>query len=197
MRNSPLIFELRNACIIRESHGVAARLVEDALRPMPEAVRRAFFQYHYVEFRGDDRAADHPLDRGDPVAVLMAQTAALTHALQAAIVLHGEPYPYSKWLFHQAVQTPTGRVLPPLDGQWLDLLALRSSVCGSAPPSDNHLLARKMKEIRRGIDRRGQGVVESTGHGLTRVVVAHRQLAGRVWTQSRNGHAHADRRCTS
>ena len=117
-----LIAELRNACIIQDPRQVAHRLITDASRAMPESVRRAFFQYHYVEFRGDDRAADHPLDRGDPVATIAAQTAALTHALQAAMVLHGEPYPYSKWLFRRAAMTPTGRILTPLVQQWIDLV---------------------------------------------------------------------------
>jgi len=117
-----LIAELRNAVIIQDPHGIARLLIADASRKMPEAVRQAFFRYHYVEHRGDDRAADHPLDRGDPVAAITAQTAALGHALRAAMVLHGEPYPYSKWLYRRASETPTGRALAPKVEQWIDLL---------------------------------------------------------------------------
>jgi hypothetical protein len=141
-----LIAELRNAMIIRDPLGVAQLLIAKASQPMPEAVRRAFFQYHYVEHRGDDRAADSPLDRGDPVAALAAQTAALGHALRAAMVLHGEPYPYSKWLYRKASQTPTGRALAPKVEQWIDLLS-QNALRGRSG-SDIHPLARKMTEIR-------------------------------------------------
>jgi len=141
-----LIAELRSARVIHDPHGVASRLITDASRPMPDAVRRAYFQYHYVEHRSDDRAADHPLNRGDPVAAITAQAAALGHALRAAMVLDGEPYPYFKWLYRCASAAPTGRVLSPKVQEWIDLLgqnALRDST-----GSNSHALARKMKEIR-------------------------------------------------
>jgi hypothetical protein len=141
-----LIAELRNTCIIYDPRNIAGRLIADASRPMSDTVRRAFFQYHYVEFRGDDRAADHPLDRGDPFATISAQTAGLAHALQAAMVLHGEPYPYSKWLFQHATKTPTGRVIAPLVEQWIDLLG--NNTLRDRTPSNTHALARKTKEIR-------------------------------------------------
>jgi hypothetical protein len=145
--NLTMIAELRNACAIQDPRGFAGRLIADASRPMPETVRRAFFQYHYVEFRGEDRAADHPLDRRDPVAAITAQTAAMSHALQAAMVLDGEPYPYSKWLYRCSAAMPTGRALAPKVEQWIDLLAqnaLRDPTC-----SDTHPLALKMKDIRK------------------------------------------------
>ena len=141
-----LIAELRNSEIVQDPHGIARRLIADALRPMPEAVRHAFFQYHYVEHRSDDRAADHPLDRGDPVAAITAQTAALGHAFRAAMVLHGEPYPYSKWLYRRASETPTGRALSPKVEQWIDLISQNALRIPTG--SDAHPLALKMKEIR-------------------------------------------------
>jgi hypothetical protein len=142
----PLIAEMRAALPIREYHRTGAQLIEAARQPMPADVRRAFFQYHYVEHRSDDRAADHPLERGDPVAALAAQTLALTHALRAVMVLHGQPYPYSKWLYRFARQTPTGQALFDRVEQWIDLLG-RGGLREPAG-AQGHILAQKMKEIR-------------------------------------------------
>lgn len=155
-----LIAELRSARVIRDPQGLGGKLIADASRPMPEAVRRPFFRYHYVEHRGDDRAADHPLDRSDPVAAITAQAAALGHALRAAMVLDGEPYPYFKWLYRCAAAAPTGRALAPKVQEWIDLLgrnALRDPT-----GSDGHPLARKMKEIRLALidAARGAGIDE-------------------------------------
>jgi hypothetical protein len=153
-----LIAELRNADVVQDPHGIARQLIADALRTMPQAVRQAFFRYHYVEHRSDDRAADNPLVRGDPVAAISAQTAALGHALRSAMVLHGEPYPYSKWLYHRAFQTPTGRVLAPKVEQWIDLLS--QNALRDLTGSDGHPLALKMKEIRQALidAARGAGI---------------------------------------
>ena len=90
---------------------------------MREEVRRAWFRYHYVEMRGEHRAADNPIERGDSVAVLQAMTQTLSHALRAAVVLDGQPYPYIKWLAHAAFQTPTGKRLAPRVAELLDCLA--------------------------------------------------------------------------
>jgi Domain of unknown function (DUF4037) len=131
----PLIAELQTAQIVRDYNGVGSKLVRRASQEMPESVRRAFFKYHYIEFRSDDRAADHPLSRCDPVAALLAQTAALGHALRAVMLLHGEPYPYFKWLYRAALATPTGAAIAPLIDQWLNRLCLRNRPCPINRPS--------------------------------------------------------------
>jgi hypothetical protein len=142
----PLIAELKHACPIADPRNLARPLIGWASRPMPNDVRRAFFQYHYVEFRGDDRAADHPLDRGDPVAVLQAHVAALAHALRAAMVLDGLPYPYSKWLYRDAVAAPTGAKLATNVQELIDLVG--SGALRGPAGSDSHPLSVKMKQIR-------------------------------------------------
>jgi hypothetical protein len=142
----PLISELRNACSIADPGDLVRPLIGSASLPMPQDVRRAFFQYHYVEFRGDDRAADHPLDRNDPVAVLQAHMAALAHALRAAMVLDGLPYPYSKWLYRQAVAAPTGQKLAAKVQELIDLVG--SGALRDPAGSDSHPLSGKMKQIR-------------------------------------------------
>jgi hypothetical protein len=141
-----IISELRAAQVISDPQKKAMQLITCARNAMPADVREAFFRYHYVEFRGDDRAADNPLARGDPVAALLAQSAALAHALQAAMVLYGEPYPYSKWLHRCALETPTGRALEPRIGEWLCLLA--ADALRNPAGSNPHSLAAKTKEMR-------------------------------------------------
>src|SRR5690606_29507336 len=70
-----------------------------------------FFFYHYFQMRSFHRACDNPMERGNAVAVLFGVAQALAHALRAALVLDGHPYPYDKWLHLEAVRHPTGRAL--------------------------------------------------------------------------------------
>lgn len=104
----PLLAELRSAVVLQDGLGVGAALTEVARRPMPEPVRKAWFQYHYVEMRGWHRTADNAVLRHDPAAVLLTMSAALGEALRAAMVLDGRPYPYPKWLAVRAARCPTG-----------------------------------------------------------------------------------------
>jgi hypothetical protein len=90
---------------------------------MREDVRHAFFFYHYVEMRGEHRACDTPIDRNQPVPLLLFMSKTIAHALRAAMVLDGHPYPYGKWLHHAAIRTETGRLLAPPVETILDLLA--------------------------------------------------------------------------
>lgn len=143
----PLIAELRSAQVLADPDGRAASLIALARRPMPEAVRRAWFCYHYVEMRSEHRACDNPIERGDAVAVLQAMTQTLSHALRAAMVLDGEPYPYVKWLAHAAFATPTGRRLAPAVTGLLDLLA--QDALRAPGPEAQHPITHALREIRR------------------------------------------------
>jgi hypothetical protein len=142
----PLIVELRVAAILADPRGEAASLVRVARQPMREEVRRAWLRYHYVEMRGEHRAADNPIERGDAVAVLQALSQTLSHALRAAMVLDGEPYPYVKWLAHAAFQTPTGLLLASDVTEILDLLA--RDALRLPGPEKGHPLSGKLREIR-------------------------------------------------
>jgi hypothetical protein len=143
----PLIAELRHAVVLADPSGAGRRLIDLARTPMRPEVRRAWFCYHYVEMRGEHRAIDNPIERGDPVAVLVALTKALEHAMQAALVLDGEPYPYSKWLARACEGTPTGRsVLAPIT-EMLDLLG-RGDLRRPGPEK-GHPLSDKLRDIRR------------------------------------------------
>lgn len=117
------IFQLRASLILTDPCGVAAGLRAAASAPMPRDVRRAFFMHHYMEMRSEHRACDNPMERRDPVALLLSLPKVLAHALRAAMVLDGEPYPYDKWLHFAARQTPTGQRLAPHVENVLDLLA--------------------------------------------------------------------------
>jgi Domain of unknown function (DUF4037) len=141
-----LITELRSAQILADPNGRAASLIAVARQPMPEEVRRAWFCYHYVEMRGEHRACDNPIDRGDAVAVLQAMTQTLSHALRAAMVVDGQPYPYVKWLGRAAFRTPTGRRLEPKVTELLDLLA--QDALRAPGPEKHHPLTRALREIR-------------------------------------------------
>jgi hypothetical protein len=143
----PLIAELRLAEILADSNGRAASLVETARRPMRDAVRSAWLRYHYVEMRGAHRAADNPIERGDAVAVLQAMTQTLTEALRAAMVLHGEPYPYVKWLGRAASGTPTGRLLAPSVADLFERLT--QDALRHPGPEKGHPISDTLREIRR------------------------------------------------
>ena len=119
----PLLSELRRAEVIFDNLGGAQDLVALARQPMREDVSRAFFFYHYVEMRSSHRSADNPMERGDPVAVLLSVSETLAHGLRAALALDGEPYPYPKWLYRAAEASPTGRRLAPSIQRILDDLA--------------------------------------------------------------------------
>lgn len=116
------IYQLRLAVIFADDLAVAHRLQALARQPMPKEVRDAMFLWHYTEMRGEHRACDSPMDRVDPPAVLFSLTKAITHALQAAMVLDGEPYPYAKWLSRAARQTPTGAQVATSVDKILDLI---------------------------------------------------------------------------
>jgi hypothetical protein len=116
------IYHLRKAEIITDNTGVALELIRLVRTPMPPQVSDAFFFHHYVEMRSEDRACDNPMERKDPVAVLLSLGKAMGHALRAAMVLDGEPYPYDKWLHLAAAQLPTGRGVTPHIERIIDLL---------------------------------------------------------------------------
>lgn len=103
------IAQLRYAEVVVDHDGFAGRLVRLARKPMRPAVRRAMFFFHYVEMRGEHRACPNPMARGHSVAVLLSLTKVLGHAMRAALVLDGRPYHYDKWLYRDALGSPTGR----------------------------------------------------------------------------------------
>jgi predicted nucleotidyltransferase len=142
-----LIAELRRAEIIADVENVAADLIASARRPMSGAVREAWFCYHYVEMRGFHRNCDTPIERGDAIALLQGLVPTLNHALRAAMVLDGMPYPYIKWLAQSAATTPTGRRMLPLVYDMLDLLA--ADALRQPGPEKNHPISLKLREIRR------------------------------------------------
>lgn len=143
----PMIAELRRAVILQEAESrIGHEIVSRARQPMSDDLRRAWFRYHYAEMRSDHRAADTPIDRGDAIAGLQAVTRTLIHAMQAAMVLDGEPYPYSKWLGRACAATPTGSRVIPLVNDVIDLFG-RGALRMPGPESQ-HPINLKLKEIR-------------------------------------------------
>ena len=142
----PLIAELRRAEIILDGPDDVSDLLATAGRPMPDAVRLAWFRYHYLLMRQAHRALDNPIERGDAPTVLFGVSGTIEHALQAALILDREPYPYVKWLHHAAARTPTGVLLLPLVREILGLLA-RDMLHHPGPERD-HPLSLKLREIR-------------------------------------------------
>jgi len=141
------VYHLRNAEILTDDLGAAAGLIEAARRPMRQEVADAFFFYHYVEMRSDHRACDNPMDRTDPIALLMFLPKTIAHALRAAIVLDGEPYPYEKWLYQAACKTPTGRRLAPTVEAVIDLLG--EDQLRYPGPECDHPIGRELMTLRR------------------------------------------------
>lgn len=142
----PHIDELRISLPIVEGlPGLAARL-ERARRPMTSTLRRAFFFHHYVWMRNYHRAGDNPMGRGASVAVLLAVPQTVAHALRAALVLDGKPYPYEKWLYTTARRHPTGRRLAPHVEALID--ALDGPTLRSAGPEEKNPLSQALRRIR-------------------------------------------------
>jgi len=133
-----LISELRYGIVIAGSPAVAVELLRAARKPMSDAVRHAWFRYHYVEMRSDHRACDGSVDQQDnPAATLIAVAKTVQHALQAAMVIDREPYRYSKWLAPLAARTPTGARIVPIVNEAIELIetgALRDHSPEAAHP---------------------------------------------------------------
>ena len=132
----PLISELRNAVVVLRNHSAGRTLIRRARKPMKPAVRTAFFFHHYVEMRGFHKSCRGPMARKDGFAVLLGLAQTLSHALQAAMVLDGEPYPYEKWLRAAASRTRTGRKLAPMVDRLLDVLAA-GGLRSAGPDAEN------------------------------------------------------------
>jgi predicted nucleotidyltransferase len=142
----PVIYELRRAEVLLANVGAAADLVRDARKPMPRAVRDAFFFHHYVDMRACHKSCRGPMARREALAVLLSLGQTLANALRAAVVLDGEPYPYDKWLRSAASRTATGRLLmPDVEGVLDDLAA---GVLRFAGTDAEHPLNRRLWSIR-------------------------------------------------
>lgn len=141
-----LIYELRHAVILQDPDGWGEKMLALARRPMPAAVRAAWFAHHYIEMRSEHRACDNPISRGDAVALLQAMTPTLSHALRAAMVLDGQPYPYHKWLASAAGKTPTGAQIVPLVEAVIDSIGAGTLRVGG--PERQHPLTLVLREIR-------------------------------------------------
>jgi len=119
-----LIAQLQDAVVVSSgdaSWGLS-RLLDQASQPLTEAVRRAWFQYHYVAMRGADRSCDNPLFRGAAHGALVALSETLNHAMRAAIVLAGQPYRYHKWLHADLMAIPSGSIIGPGVERVFDLI---------------------------------------------------------------------------
>ena len=118
-----IVYQLRNAEIVLDNTGIGEELINLACQPMRREVSDTFFFYHYVEMRSEHRACDNPMERHDPIGVILSLPKVIAHALRAAMVLDGEPYPYDKWLYYRASQTPTGKKFVPSIDKILDFIA--------------------------------------------------------------------------
>lgn len=142
----PLIAELRKSCVLIDALNEAESLIGRARMPMSENVLRTWFAHHYIEMRSEHRACDNPIERRDATAVLLALTPTIAHALRAAMILDGEPYPYIKWLSAFASKSPTGgRVAARVD-EVIQLLG--ADVLRLPGPECQHPLNLKLREIR-------------------------------------------------
>ena len=141
------IHQLRCATVLTDPTGQAANFIAMAQRPMREEVRNALFFYHYIEMRSDHRACATPIERGESVALLLFLPKVLAHALRAALILEEHPYPYDKWLYRQALETPTGKSLQPAVETILDALA--SDAIRHPGPETTHPVGLALREIRR------------------------------------------------
>ncbi|KKN39080.1 hypothetical protein LCGC14_0747120 [marine sediment metagenome] len=150
-----IVFQLRNAKIVIDKFGVGNELIKLACQPMRKEVSEIYFFYHYVEMRREHRASDNPMERHDPVAVLLSLPKTIAHALRASMVLDGEPYPYDKWLFYSASQTPTGKKLVPSVEKIINLIA--DDKLRFKGTEANHPISQELRVIRRILIEAAQG----------------------------------------
>ena len=142
-----IVFQLRNAEIVIDKSGIGEELIKLASQPMRKEVSDVFFFYHYVEMRSEHRSCDNPMERHDPVGVLLSLPKTIAHALRAAMVLDGQPYPYDKWLYYAASQTPTGRKLVPSVEKIIDYIA-QNKLRFKGSEAD-HPISQELRVIRR------------------------------------------------
>jgi hypothetical protein len=141
-----LIAELSDAVVLSDPAQIATHLLASARKPMPEAVRFAWFRYHYIEMRSEHRGCDGAISRGHPIPLLLTIARTLQHAMQAAMVLDRRPYRYGKWLAWMAEQTPTGAKVVPLVNDVLHLV--ESGALRHPGPEATHPLTQAIKRIR-------------------------------------------------
>lgn len=140
------ICELRRAQVLVDRSGFAPELIALANKPMSAEVRRVWAMYHYIEMRSEHRACDTPIERGDATALFLAVGPMISQALRCAMVIDGEPYPYSKWLGKYASQTPTGAKVYAKAQEILDVLA--ADGLRQPGPEKQHPVSLKAREIR-------------------------------------------------
>jgi len=141
-----LISELRYAQLLSDCGGMGASLLAEARKPMSDAVRNAWFRFHYVEMRSEHRACDNAIERCEPIPLLLGITRTLQHALQAGMVLSREPYRYSKWLARLAATTAHGRDIVPLVEQTVRLI--EQGALREPGPEVAHPINLKLRQIR-------------------------------------------------
>jgi hypothetical protein len=142
-----LISELRYGVALSDPSALAADLLREARKPMSDAVRRAWFRYHYVEMRSEHRACDGAAERPEnPTAMLIGATRTIEHALRAAMVIDGEPYRYGKWLAPLAARTPTGARLVPVVNEAIELIG--AGGLRDPAPESAHPLILTLKRLR-------------------------------------------------
>ena len=142
-----IVFQLRNAEIVIDNTGIGKKLIHSACQSMRKEVSDVFFFYHYVEMRSEHRACDNPMERNDPVGVLLSLPKVIAHALRAAMVIDGKPYPYNKWLYYIASKTPTGKEIVSSIDRILDLIA-RDTLRFKGSESENGI-SQELRIIRR------------------------------------------------
>ncbi len=157
----PHISELRTGILIGHGDPKVAALLERARRSLSPTVREAFFFHHYFHMRNFHRAADNPMQRGDGVAVMLSVSHTIAHALRAALVLDGEPYPYEKWLRREAANHPIGQALMPHVEMILDAVA--ADALRRAGPEKENPLSLALRQIAHRPNRR----CPQSGHRTT------------------------------
>lgn len=150
-----LIAELRNAFPLADPLGILSPLLEESRRPMREEVALAWFRYHYVEMMSERKGGQNPSNRGQPLPLLLFSSKALAHALRAALVLDGEPYPYDKWLDEAARRSAIGSEVTKLAETLLEQLGARA--LEHPGPDVEHPIRNTLGAIRDLLRERGVG----------------------------------------
>jgi len=111
-----------NSLVLHDPSGRYGNLQKKS-QTYPEELWKEKIRFHYLKAYNAATSASNPLRRGDRKAVLLTMTDCGAHLLRLCCLLERRPFPYDKWLYREAIETPAGRELKPLFNDFFEELS--------------------------------------------------------------------------
>lgn len=142
----PLIYELRNGYFVHGNDSVLT-LYKTAQKEINKDITENHFLYNYAIARNWQKSSENIIRRGDKTALLLTMSKFIEHALKAAIISNGRPYPYQKWLYHTASGIDSCNLLVNEIDLLLEIIE-RNGILGDVNDIDNNVLFKSMEKIK-------------------------------------------------